>query len=201
MVRWCWKTPSSPATAQRHELVKEAVAHASPQPRRRIDVPSKIERDEAGYTREVAQLNAQNDPHAIPTIDPSARQSSSKSYALQIPESARGDEHGNGIITPTRAWSDSGRNCYYARYEFTYPSGSTENGDIVWPLCFDQTADPFKEPSRPIPFGQWQPPGPPAACVPACRLAGILLRFIKEETRCPNPHLVLRLRTGVARRS
>lgn len=144
--------PSPPATAPRHELVKEVVAHASPQPRRRIDVPSKIERDEAGYTREVAQLNAQNDPHAIPTIDPSARQSSSKSYAFQIPQSAHGDEHGNGIITPTRAWSDNGRNCYYARYEFTYPSGSTESGDIVWPLCFDPTADPFKEPPHPIPF-------------------------------------------------
>jgi hypothetical protein len=144
---------SSPATTPRREIAKITAAPASPAPPvRRVVMPSKLERDEAGFAHEVAQLNAQNNPHAIPTIDPGARESSSKSYAFQIPASARGDEHGNGFIFPTRSWSDNGRNCYYGRYEYTYPDGANESGDIVWPFCFDPSVDPFKEPPHPIPF-------------------------------------------------
>jgi hypothetical protein len=152
-VRQLRQHESPPASTPRHEIVRVTAAPASPVPPvRHIEVPSKLERDEAGFAREVAQLNEQNNPHAIPTIDPAARESSSKSYAFQIPASAHGDEHGNGIITPTRSWSDNGRDCYYGRYEFTYPNGSMETGDIVWPFCFDPNADPFKEPPHPIPF-------------------------------------------------
>jgi hypothetical protein len=144
---------SAPATTPRHEIARVTAAPASPAPPvHRVEIPSKLERDEAGYAREVAQLNEQNNPHAIPTIDPAARESSSKSYAFQIPASAHGDEHGNGFIFPTRSWTDNGRNCYYGRYEFTYPDGANESGDIVWPFCFDPSADPFKEPPHPIPF-------------------------------------------------
>jgi hypothetical protein len=144
---------SPPATTPRHEIARETAAPAPRAPRvPHIEMPSKLERDEAGFAREVAQLNAQNDPHAIPTIDPGARESSTKSYAFQIPSSMRGEEHGNGIITPTRSWSDNGHDCYYGRYEYTYPDGAMETGDIVWPFCFDPSSDPFKEPPHPIPF-------------------------------------------------
>jgi hypothetical protein len=64
----------------------------------------------------------------------------------------RGDPHGNGIITPTRHWRDNGLDCYYARYEFTNPDGSEEDGDIVWPFCYDPGADPFTQPPHRIPF-------------------------------------------------
>jgi hypothetical protein len=143
---------SSPAVVPRHELVKEVVARASPEPPlHRIVVPSRIQRDEAGYSREVAQLNAQNDPHAIPTIDPASRQSGTKSFAFE-PSSTRGNAQGNGIITPTRSWRDRGLDCYYGRYEYNYPDGATESGNIAWPFCFDPGSDPFKEPPHPIPF-------------------------------------------------
>ncbi|MBV9333097.1 MAG: hypothetical protein JO146_03745 [Candidatus Eremiobacteraeota bacterium] len=144
---------SAPAKTPRHELVKETTLPAPHEaPRHTPRVPSQLERDQAGYAREVAQLNQQNDPHAIPTIDPAARQSSTKSYAFNIPSSMRGDEHGNGIITPTRSWQDRGLNCYYGRYEYTYPDGATESGNIIWPFCYYPGSDPFKEPPHPIPF-------------------------------------------------
>jgi hypothetical protein len=144
---------SAPATTPRHELVKETVSPAPHVPRQESPpVPSKIARDEAGFAREVARLNAQNDPHAIPTIDPASRQSNTKSYAFDIPSSMHGSEHGNGIITPTQSWRQEGRDCYYGRYEYTYPDGATESGNILWPFCFDPGADPFKEPPHPIPF-------------------------------------------------
>ncbi len=144
---------SAPARTPRHEIAKETVAPAPHQPPQRSrPVPSRFERDEAGFAREVAQLNERNDPRAIPTIDPESRESSTKSYSLDIPSSLRGDEHGNGIITPVESWQRGGRDCYYGRYEFTYPDGAMESGSIVWPFCFDPSSDPFKEPPHPIPF-------------------------------------------------
>jgi len=135
----------------RHELSKETQLPAPREPKpRRIPVVSKLERDEAGFAKEVAQLNAQNDPHAVPTIDPASRESLTKTYALDIP-SASG-EHGNGIITPVRGWRDGGRDCYYGRYSFTYPDGATESGSILWPFCYDAGVDPFKQPPHTIPF-------------------------------------------------
>jgi hypothetical protein len=144
--------PSAAAVTPRQELVKETNQPAPHEPRHVRDVPSRIERDEAGYAREVAQLNAQDDPHAIPTIDPSSQESPTKSYSFDVPSSMRGDQHGNGIITPTSSWRDNGRDCYYGRYEFTYPDGAMEYGTIVWPFCFDPDSDPFKQPPHPIPF-------------------------------------------------
>jgi hypothetical protein len=144
---------SAPARTPRHEIAKETVLPAPHEPSRRSpSIPSKFERDEAGFAREVAQLNEQNDPHSIPTIDPASQESPTKTYAFKIPSSLRGDEQGNGIITPVQTWRQDGRDCYYGRYEFTYPDGSMESGNIVWPFCFDPGADPFKEPPHPIPF-------------------------------------------------
>lgn len=144
---------SAPAAPPRHELAKVTVAPAPPEPPQlRPPVPSKITRDDAGFAREVAQLNRQNDPHAIPTIDPASRESSTKTYSFDVASTSRGDEHGNGIITPTQSWRENGRNCYYGRYEFTYPDGAEESGDILWPFCFDPGSDPFREPPHPIPF-------------------------------------------------
>jgi hypothetical protein len=144
--------PSAPAIMPRQELAKETNQTAPAQPPPRRNVPSRIERDEAGYAHEVAQLNAQDDPHAIPTIDPSSQESPTKSYSFDIPSSMSGEQHGNGIITPVQSWHEDGRDCYYGRYEFTYPDGAEEYGSIVWPFCFDPEADPFKLPPHPIPF-------------------------------------------------
>lgn len=142
---------SAPARTPRRELAKEVTVRAPALPKT-PSVPSPIERDEAGYAKEVAQLNRQDDPHAIPTIDPASQESATKSYSFAVPSSLRGSEHGNGIITPRHGWQDNGRDCYYGHYEFTYPDGAMEYGDIVWPFCFDPDDDPFKLPPHPIPF-------------------------------------------------
>jgi hypothetical protein len=151
-VRPARQRESAPATTPRYEIANETQLPAPHQSRRAPTLPSRIERDETGFAREVAQLNEQNDPHAIPTIDPASRESLSKTYSFNLPSSLRGEEHGDGIITPIRSWRDGGRNCYYGHYEFTYPDGATEAGDILWPFCFDPAADPFREPPHPIPF-------------------------------------------------
>jgi hypothetical protein len=150
-----------PATAPAlHELSQEK-PHAAPEPpRRRMTVKSQLDRDQAQFAREVAVLNKSDDPHAIPTIDPASQGSTMKTYQFQIPASMRGDEHGNGLITPTTSWHDRGLNCYYGRYEYTYPDGAEESGAIPWPFCYEPDADPFKQPPHPMPF-----PPPPVGYV------------------------------------
>ncbi|MBV8371984.1 MAG: hypothetical protein JOY69_01885 [Candidatus Eremiobacteraeota bacterium] len=142
----------------RHEIAKE-VAAAPVQPRRIPHIPavSSIERDRTSFANEVARLNARSDPHAIPTIDPAQAQSSSKTYAFDAARSSEGGAHGNGIITPIQSWQDHGLDCYYARYEYTYASGASEEGRIAWPVCFEPASDPFHEPPHPMPFPLPQP--------------------------------------------
>lgn len=139
-----------------HELAKE-IPHAVPQPPQRpATMESQLDRDQARFAREVAQLNKSDDPHVIPTIDPASQESTMKTYQFQAPSSARGDEHGNGLIIPTRSWHEHGLDCYYGRYEFTYPDSAEETGAIAWPFCYQPGIDPFKEPPHPMPF----PPPP-----------------------------------------
>jgi hypothetical protein len=143
---------AAPARVPPRELAKIVHVSAPLLPRHPSAIASRIERDQAGFAKEVAELNRANDPHAIPTIDPGSQESASKDYAFAVPSSLRGSEHGNGIITPTRHWRDNGHNCYYGRYEFTYPDGSEEYGEIVWPFCYDPGSDPFTQPPHEIPF-------------------------------------------------
>jgi hypothetical protein len=141
-----------------HELSRENPnAPSQPPPQHvAINVPrttavSKLQHDRTAFAAEVAQLNKGNDPHAIPTIDPAARGSATKDYAFQAGAS-QGSDHGNGIITPVRSWQAGGKDCYFARYEYTYPTGAMEDGTIVWPICYDPGSDPFHLPPHPMEF-------------------------------------------------
>ena len=135
-----------------HELAREA-PEAPPQPPKRRATPetSALSHDRQAFADEVAQLNKGNDPRAIPTIDPSSAQPASKSYAFDA-HSTQGEDHGNGIIYPLKSWQDGGKDCYYARYTYTYPSGAMEDGNIAWPVCYDPAHDPFHLPPHPMPF-------------------------------------------------
>jgi len=153
----------TPAQTAHRELAK-VEPHAAPQPPHPLTLKERLQRDRAQFGREVAQLNSGNDPHAIATIDPGSQESSTKTYAFQIPSSLRGQEHGNGFITPTTSWKDHGLDCYYGHYDYTYPDGAEESGAIAWPFCYDPGLDPFKEPPHPMPFppplvGYVLPPG------------------------------------------
>lgn len=144
--------PPPPAPSY-HELAKESLS-GTPQPPQtphKVAVSS-IQRDRIAFANEVAQLNQRNDPHAIPTIDPASAESASKSYSFDMGNSDGGGSHGNGLIIPTRSWHERGLDCYYTRYEYTYPTGASEEGSIPWPVCYDPGSDPFHEPPHPMPF-------------------------------------------------
>ena len=83
---------AAPARAPLRELAKIVPIRAPSLPRRPSEIQSKIERDQTGYAKEVAQLNKENDPHAIPTIDPGSQESATKNYAFTVPSSLRGSD-------------------------------------------------------------------------------------------------------------
>jgi hypothetical protein len=155
----------APRAAARHELARQAY-DAPPQPPQRPHAVavSPIQRDREAFADEVAALNKSNDPHAIPTIDPASRGTQSRSYRFDTSLSDSGEQHGNGIISPTQSWQERGLDCYYTRYSYTYPSGAMEDGSIVWPVCYNPASDPFHQPPHPMPFplpvaGYTLPPG------------------------------------------
>src|SRR5579862_2757806 len=72
------------AAVARRELAKEApIAPPRANARPKTSVSS-IERDASNFAKEVAALNKQNDPHAIPTMDPATRASAVKSYSFDV---------------------------------------------------------------------------------------------------------------------
>lgn len=159
--------PAPPAAAPPpHELAR-IVPSAPPQPPKRHHanvLATRIATDASVYAREVAKLNAGNNPTAIPTIDPATRQSASKNFGMQLPDGTNVASAGNGLITTTRRWRDHGLDCYYGHYEYTYGNGTTESADIAWPFCYQPSNDPFLRLPHPIPMplpiaGYRVPPG------------------------------------------
>lgn len=151
------------AAVARRELAKEApIAPPRANARPKTGVSS-MERDASNFAKEVAALNKQNDPHAIPTMDPATRASNVKSYSFDVGSRGSDEGRGNGYITTTSRWHDRGLNCYYGRYEYTYADGAEEDGDIAWPFCYEPALDPFRlPPPRLMPF----PPPPPGYRLP-----------------------------------
>jgi hypothetical protein len=138
--------PQQAAPPAQHELSKET-ANAPPQPTappKPTTLQARLAADQQGFANTVSKLNAQNNVHAIPTIDPSTQGGTVKSYSFRVPGGHSSSE-GYGTITDTQSWHEHGLDCYYGRYEFTYPDGAEESGSIVWPFCYDPGSDPFKQ--------------------------------------------------------
>jgi hypothetical protein len=144
--------------------------HAPPQPRsaqkrQEGTLAEQLAQQQAAFAHEAQQLNAQNGPISIATIDPSQRESATKSYSINF-SGIRGLEgKGEGYLDPLRRWrNDDGQNCYYGRYTWLYPAGGTEVANIPWAFCFYPSQDPIAHGIRQFPFplpetGYRLPPG------------------------------------------
>lgn len=149
------KSQSKPQ-AQPTELAR-LVPTAPPQPRsapkrQEGTLAEQLAQQQAAFAREAQQLNAQHAPISIATIDPSQRESATKSYHMNFSGSPLLEGKGEGYLTPLQRWSENGQHCYYGRYTWIYPSGGTEIADIPWPFCFPPTDDPIARGLRQFPF-------------------------------------------------
>lgn len=130
--------------AQRRELSR-------PQ---RPDLAAQLAADNRAYERTVAQLKAQDNPLAGDAI-PSAAPAAPKRYTLNL-SGKFGQPHPEGVLYPLKRWTDGAYVYYYVRYTAEYADGSTEEGEVPWPIRFPLHADPFARGIHEMPL-----PGPP----------------------------------------
>lgn len=120
----------------------------------RPDLEARLAADNRAYQRTVAQLNAENNPLAG-DAQPSAAPAAPKRYTLDL-SGKFGKPHPEGVLYPLKRWIDGAYVYYYVRYTAEYADGSTEEGDVPWPIRFPVHADPFAHGIHEMPL-----PGPP----------------------------------------
>jgi hypothetical protein len=151
-------------TAQPTELAK-IVPSAPPQPR---SAPKKqnagslaeqLAQQQVAFQHEAQQLNSQRNPLSVATIDPAQRQSATKTYKMNFSGNEELAGRGEGFVFPLRRWIDNnGNHCYYVQYQWLYPTGGTEVGNVPWPFCYPPNGDLIARGLRQIPFNE-PPPG------------------------------------------
>ncbi len=149
-------------SAQPTELAK-IVPSAPPQPKAAPkkqnagSLAEQLAQQQVAFQHETQQLNAQRNPLSVATIDPSERESATKSYKMNFSGNAELAGRGEGFVYPLRSWIDNGLHCYYVQYQWLYPTGGTEVGNVPWPFCYPPNNDLIARRLRQIPF---QPPQP-----------------------------------------
>jgi hypothetical protein len=108
------------------------------------------------------------DPLAVPSSEPGAP----KRYALDMAGDPGHLTHGEGILRPIRSWEHDGYTYYYVSYEIVYSDGTSDSGDVPWPIRYLPADDPFTKPPHSIPL----PPPLPDFVLPAGTHLGRALR-------------------------
>jgi outer membrane biosynthesis protein TonB len=150
--------------------IARIVPSAPPQPRsapkrtQQASLAEQLAQQEVAFQREAQQLNAQNAPLSVATIDPNQRASAVKQFHINFSGDSELQDRGEGVMMPLRSWTDNGLHCYYGRYYWQYPTGGTEVANVPWPFCFTPRDDPFPRGVRQFPFplplpGYRVPPG------------------------------------------
>jgi hypothetical protein len=108
------------------------------------------------------------DPLAVPSTEPAAP----KRYALDMAGGPGNLTHGQGILRPITTWQHDGYTYYYVSYEITFSDGTSDSGDVPWPIRYLPADDPFTKPPHTIPL----PPPLPDFVLPAGTHLGRALR-------------------------
>ncbi len=149
--------------AQPTEIAR-IVASAPPQPKsaprkqNQGSLAEELAQQQVAFQHEAQQLNSQHAPLSVATIDPSQRESATKTYHMNFSGNRELEGKGEGYLIPLQRWiGDNGSHCYYGQYTWLYPTGGTEVDSIPWPFCFSPNNDPIAHGIRQFPF-----PLPPA---------------------------------------
>lgn len=144
------QAPSRPEPVRRPSQQRRELSR----PRRPDLTEAQLAADNRAYERTIAQLKAQDNPLAGDAL-PSAPPAAMKRYTLNL--SGRfGKPQPEGVLYPIKRWTDGEYVYYYVRYTAEYADGSTEEGDVPWPIHFPLRADPFAHGIHQMPL-----PGPP----------------------------------------
>jgi hypothetical protein len=154
--------------AQPTEIAR-IVPSAPPQPKsapkkqNQGSLAEQLAQQQVAFQREAQQLNSQHAPLSVATIDPAQREAAIKQYPMNFSGNQELAGKGEGFVLPLQRWIDHGYHCYYVQYQWLYPTGGTEIGNVPWPFCYPPNNDLIARGLRRIPF---QPP-PPGYQLPA----------------------------------
>jgi hypothetical protein len=147
----------------RPELSKPArVAYVQPKEQtQRTLTAAQIDAQTRAFSRTIAQARAASDPVAG-AANSNLAPAAPKRYRLNI-QGDYGPAQPEGVLTPLRRWIDGPYVYYYVRYDVEYADGTTETGNVPWPIRFPVDEDPFARGIRRMPL-----PGPlPGYVLPA----------------------------------
>lgn len=151
--------PRAARSAPRHEGIEKAtkgetqVALAEPRPRTPSSHEQPFTQQELAamqrqFAQTIAQARQREDPMNVPTEPPAGQ----KAYKIQI-QGIYGDlRRGEGILRPTRRWSQDGYDYYYVDYEVVFTDGTYDSGSVPWPIRYRPREDPFLQAPHPFPL-------------------------------------------------
>lgn len=114
----------------------------------------RLQADNRTFERTIAQARAANDPVAGAVERTTVTPQAPKRYTLNV-NGSLDRPRPEGILYPLKRWVDDGWVYYYVRYDAEYADGSTESGDVPWPIRFPEGEDPFARGRNRMPL-----PGP-----------------------------------------
>jgi hypothetical protein len=120
------------------------VALAPPQPRTPSQRPGAFTQQDLAalqrqFSQTIADARARSNPLNVPTEPPEGE----KRYPIQIRGIYGNLRTGEGILTPTRYWSQDGYTYYYVNYEIVFSDGRYDSGSVPWPIRYHPKEDPF----------------------------------------------------------
>ena len=139
------------AGAAGRPILRRPVRFAKP-PQRVAALQRAFARMLQGSPGDVVQVS--KDPAAAP-----------KRYQLQLRGKLGHLHRGEGIYYPIRGWRAGSLDYYYVAYEYTYPDGRIESGNVPWPIHFAPDIDPFVS-ADPALLERTRLPAPPPGFVP-----------------------------------
>lgn len=99
-----------------------------------------LAREQSVYRREIAQLQAQNNPLSAATISPRPPSAFRRMY-INVSGIQSDNPVVEAIATPVRRWTDGGMNCYYAHIDVAFSDGAGESEVLPWALCYPPDRD------------------------------------------------------------
>jgi hypothetical protein len=134
-------TPATvgPGTAKRPSLPSTPSKASQPtKPSQSTTATTNISRDQQKFDREVAQLEKK--PLSLATTEPQPPWTRRRTPMDMSGPKERPD-HAVVFLIGTSHWKANGLSCYYAHFVAQLDSGSTEEGDIPWPVCYPPGQD------------------------------------------------------------
>ncbi len=140
--------PAPRPAAHRPELAKPAhVAYAQPkpqtqpQPQSQALTQSAIDAQTREFQRTIEQARMASNPVAG-AASSAVKPAAPRRMSLNL-EGDQGKPRPEGVLYPLKRWTDGPYVYYYVRYDAQYADGSTESGEVPWPIRFPIEEDPF----------------------------------------------------------